>query len=290
MRTEWQLILQDERDRDRRILNAGPRLRGWSSVITSIKSSMKSVQASVLSLLLLAVAPVLTAQPVIRFNGSSTTHKMVLPYAAELAAAHNTKIEFVPNGTGRGIEDLAAGRADIAMVTGDLAYFAQLLNDAKPGTIDPAKARTFRLPDLAKTAATAIVHPSNPVTKLTHEQLQGLFAGKITNWREVGGPDLAVVAVLTSPSDGVFGSFTVAIMKGSPFAASARKVSLATDIPKVVSQVAGAIGFLSVANAVGEVRPVAPEPQFIPPNFLVTMGEPTEPIKSIITALQARVK
>ena len=215
---------------------------------------------------------------------------MLLPVLAEVEAARHVKIEFVPNGTGRGLEDFAAGRADVAMITGDLGYFAKLLNEAKAGTIDPSQARTFRLADLEKTAATAIVHPSNPVAKLTHEQLKGLFSGKIANWKEVGGPDLAVVPVLPSPQDGVFGSFTVAIMQGTPFAAGARRVPLATDLPKVVSQVPGGIAFLSVANAVGEVHKVAPQPQFVPPNYLVTHGEPAEPLKGVIADFQARVK
>lgn len=251
---------------------------------------MKSIRIATLGGLLLAATSVVSAQSVIKFNGSSTTHKMVLPYADDIGSAHNAKIGFVPNGTGRGLEDLFGGRADVAMITGDLAYFAKLLNDAKPASIDASKARTFRLADLEKTAACAIVHPSNPVAKLTHEQLQGLFSGKITNWKEVGGPDLAVVPVLPSPSDGVFGSFTVSIMKGVPFAASARKVALATDLPKIVAQLPGAIAFLSIANAVGEIRKAAPEPQFIPPNYLVTIGDPAEPLKSVIAEFQARVK
>lgn len=250
---------------------------------------MKLIRLPALCALVAATLAAGQAQPV-KFNGSSTTHKMLLPELDAVTAAHHVQIAFVPNGTGRGLEDLAAGRADVAMITGDLAYFAKLLNDAKPGTIDPAKARTFQLADLEKTAATAIVHPSNPVTKLTHEQLQGLFSGQIKNWKDVGGPDLAVIPVTPSPSDGVFGSFTVAIMKGVPFAASTRRVALATDLPKIVAQLPGAIAFLSVANAVGEVRKVAPEPQFIPPNYLVTLGEPPEPLKSVIAEFQARVK
>jgi phosphate transport system substrate-binding protein len=251
---------------------------------------MKSSCLSSLFALLLIAAPVLNAQTTVRINGSSTTHKMVLPHATEVATAHGATIAFVPNGTGRGVEDLAAGRADVAMVTGNIEYFAKLINERKPGTIDASKTRTFQLADIPTTAATAIVHPSNPVTKLTHEQLHGLFSGKITNWKEVGGPDLAVVPVLPDPMDGVFGSFTVAIMKGTPFAAESRRVALATDLPKVVSQVPGAVAFLSIANAVGAVNKAAPEPQFIPPNYLVTMGEPAEPVKSIIADLQARVK
>lgn len=251
---------------------------------------MKTTALRLLALAAFTAAPALVAQTAIKFNGSSTTHKMLLPYVAAVSSAHQVKIEFVPNGTGRGLEDLAAGRAQVAMITGDLAYFAQLLNETKPGTVDPAKLRTFRLADLEKTAATAIVHPGNPVTSLTHAQLQGLFSGKIANWKEVGGPDLPVVPVLPSPSDGVFGSFTVAIMQGVPFAANARRVTLATDLPKIVAQLPGAIAFLSIANAVGDVKQVAPAPQFIPPNYLVTTGEPAEPLKSVIADLQAQVK
>jgi phosphate transport system substrate-binding protein len=260
----------------------------WNTAITVF--CMRDLSACVLSVLLLAAVPSFAAEPVVKFNGSSTTHKMLLPVAADVATAHGAKIEFAPNGTGRGLEDLGAGRADVAMITGDLAYFAKLLNETKAGTIDASKARTFKLADLDKTAATAIVHKSNPVAKLTYEQLQGLFSGKIANWKDVGGPDLAVVPVLPSPMDGVFGSFTVSIMKGVPFAASARKVPLATDLPKVVAQVPGGIAFLSVANAVGEVNHAAPQPQFVPPNYLVTIGDPSEPIKGIIADLQKRVK
>lgn len=249
---------------------------------------MKITIPALATLLLSVVAA--SAQPVIRFNGSSTTHKMVLPYVSQVSTAHNVKIEFAPNGTGRGLEDLVAHRGDVAMITGDLAYFAKLINDTKPGTVDPAKLRTFRLADLEKTAATAIVHRSNPVAKLTHDQLQGLFSGRIANWKEVGGPDLAVVPVLPSPSDGVFGSFTVAIMKGVPFAASSRRVALATDLPKVVAQLPGAIAFLSIANAVGDVTKVEPDPQFIPPNYLVTIGDPGEPLQAVIADFQSLVK
>lgn len=251
--------------------------------------TIKYLAVAVLATVGIGAAP-LSAETVLKFNGSSTTHKMVLPYATSAGAAHGATIAFVPNGTGHGVEDLAAGRADVAMVTGTIEYFADLLNARKPGTIDVAKTRTFQLADLPKTAATAIVHPSNPVSKLTHEQLQGLFSGRITNWKEVGGPDLAVVPILPDPFDGVFGAFTVAIMKGTAFSATARRVTLATDLPKIVAQMPGAIAFLSIANAVGSVNKVAPEPQFIPPNYLVTIGEPTEPLKSVIADFQSRVK
>ena len=39
-----------------------------------------------------------------------------------------------------------------------------------------------------------IVNEDNPVTDLTQQQLRDIYAGKITNWKDVGGQDLDIVA------------------------------------------------------------------------------------------------
>ena len=38
-----------------------------------------------------------------------------------------------------------------------------------------------------------VVHPSNPVKQLTRQQLEDIFRGKITNWKQVGGDDRKIV-------------------------------------------------------------------------------------------------
>jgi len=47
---------------------------------------------------------------------------------------------------------------------------------------------------IGRDALVFLVNPDNPVTSLTHDQLVDIYTGKITNWKDVGGDDLAIVA------------------------------------------------------------------------------------------------
>ena len=47
---------------------------------------------------------------------------------------------------------------------------------------------------LGRDALVFIVNEANPVQSLTRQQLQEIYAGKITNWKEVGGNDQEIVA------------------------------------------------------------------------------------------------
>jgi phosphate transport system substrate-binding protein len=42
-----------------------------------------------------------------------------------------------------------------------------------------------------------LIHKDNPVSKLTKEQLKGIFNGKITSWNELGGEDIPIAVVWT---------------------------------------------------------------------------------------------
>ena len=52
--------------------------------------------------------------------------------------------------------------------------------------------RNIKEVQIAWDALTVIVNPTNKIKQLTREQLEGIFTGKITNWKEVGGADLRV--------------------------------------------------------------------------------------------------
>ena len=57
---------------------------------------------------------------------------------------------------------------------------------------------------IAYDALAVVVHPSNKVSNLTREQLEGIFTGKIKNWKEVGGADMKIVAYSRETSSGTY--------------------------------------------------------------------------------------
>ena len=114
-------------------------------------------------------------------------------------------------GTNKGIAALASGETDIAAATREL----------KP---EEAKAIRKRYNRDAVASLVAIegvsiyLHPRNPVTELTLEQLSGIFSGRITNWKEVGGAD-APISVHSFSNDAGRYYFVLEYVNGrQPFA------------------------------------------------------------------------
>ncbi len=67
---------------------------------------------------------------------------------------------------------------------------------------------------IAKDALTFIVNPSNPVNNLSISQLQGIYTGEITNWKEVGGKDEVIVPYVRNRNSGSQEKFETLVMAG----------------------------------------------------------------------------
>lgn len=59
-----------------------------------------------------------------------------------------------------------------------------------------------------------LINKSNPITSLTLEQLQNIYEGKTTNWKELGGPDMAIVPYQRPENSGSQTLFLDLVMKG----------------------------------------------------------------------------
>ncbi len=94
-----------------------------------------------------------------------------------------------------------------------------------------------------------IVHPENKVQELSMEQVSGIFSGKITNWKQVGGTDAEITLFDRQDGSGTRSVFQNAVNggKAKPVAASATVIDNNTAMAAAVNEDPNAIGFVSYA-------------------------------------------
>jgi phosphate transport system substrate-binding protein len=218
----------------------------------------------------------------VTLHGSSTvTNLIVAPNKAEIEKLSGQQIDVVGNGSQRGLVDLLANKAQIAMLSAPLEDEVSKLNEKQPGAADAAKLRAHRI---GETRVAFVVHPTNQVRSLSNAQLAGIFSGKIGNWRDVGGPDLPVVIAAAQPGDGLRSMVESTLLAGASLPAETRAVPNASQVAKIVAQLPGAIGVVSppaIDQSVAELRGDAP---IVQPLILVTMGEETAEMRAVIDA------
>lgn len=173
-------------------------------------------------------------------SGSSA----LLPLAKDAAQkfkAKNDQVSITLNagGSGTGLKQVSEGSVDI----GNSDVFAkEKLPEAKAAElVDHKVAVTVMAPVVSKEIGTN-------VKSLTKAQLHDIFTGKVTNWKDVGGPDEAVVLITRPSTSGTRALFTKYALDGKE---ELSNKSMETDdsgtLVQTVSQTKGAIGYVALS-------------------------------------------
>jgi phosphate transport system substrate-binding protein len=200
----------------------------------------------ILILLVLVAVSNMNAQN-LKIKGSDT----VLPLTQKEAETYMKKnagasIMVTGGGSGVGIAALLNGTTDIAQSSRKLKL------DEKIKLTEAGK--PFKETIIAYDALAVVVNPGNKVTQLTREQLEGIFTGKITNWKEVGGDNLKMVVYSRETSSGTYEFFKEHVLKGKNFAPSALLMPATGAIVQSISQTKGAIGYIGLAYLEKDVK------------------------------------
>jgi phosphate transport system substrate-binding protein len=99
---------------------------------------------------------------------------------------------------------------------------------------------------IAMDGVCVVVHPSNPVKALTSAQVRDIYMGKITNWSQVGGPNLAIVVISRDSSSGTYETFETLIMKKQPMATGVEYVNANPQAQARVKTTPGAVGYVGL--------------------------------------------
>ncbi|MCL2438050.1 MAG: phosphate ABC transporter substrate-binding protein [Coriobacteriia bacterium] len=167
-------------------------------------------------------------------SGSTTLLPIAETAAQQFEAAHPQYIVLVSGmGTSAGIEAVGVtGTADIGTSSRDLRG-AELDLDL------------IEIP-VAYDGIAVIVHPDNPVNNLTLAELRDVFSGNITNWQELGGPDMPIVLVNRDEASGTRSSFASAVMDDESFEVNSVVLPGTGQVREVVARTPEAIGYISV--------------------------------------------
>lgn len=183
----------------------------------------------------------------ITVKGSDTVLPLAQMEAEKMMKSSDlVSVTVVGGGTGVGLTALKEGTTDLAMASRDLKTEEML--DFKENKVDIVKTL------IAYDALSVIVNPNNKVSQLTREQLEQIFTGAITNWKEVGGADLKIVAYSRESSSGTYEYFKEEVLQEKNYASNVLSMPATGAIVQSVSQTAGAIGYIGLAYETESVK------------------------------------
>ncbi len=148
-----------------------------------------------------------------------------------------------PVGSSKGIQMLLDGELTIAQTT----------RPPSAAEYREAEQRGFTLNNIpvATDGIAVAVHPQLKIPGLTLEQLQAIYSGDIANWRELGGPDLAIRAYSPPQDAGDTASFFASeVLKGKSFGTNVAFVDTATQALRQLAAEPGGIYYASAPEIV----------------------------------------
>lgn len=172
-------------------------------------------------------------------TGSSTVAPLALEIAKRFEKGNpGIRVDVQTGGSSRGINDARKGLADIGMVSRALKPEE---SDLTPYTV-------------AMDGIGIIVHKSNPVQKLSDEQIISIYTGAVENWKEVGGTDSPITVVNKAEGRSTLELFLHHFsLKNSDIKADVVIGDNQQGI-KTVSGNPGSIGYVSIGTAEYEER------------------------------------
>lgn len=185
-------------------------------------------------------------------NGFQTQRREFDPRHFEYALLDATgktvaRFVFLVSNTDEGFADLLTDEADIVMALREIRDAERILAE-EAGMGDLTRATRSRV--IALDAMVPVVSPRNPVRRISLPQLADVFAGNITNWQALGGPDAPISLHLPVRGSGLSQAVEDKLLTpaGSELAQTVRRHDRGSTLVRTVATDPFAIGIASFAE------------------------------------------
>ncbi|MFH2138757.1 MAG: phosphate ABC transporter substrate-binding protein [Candidatus Omnitrophota bacterium] len=171
---------------------------------------MKKIRIGLIGLIISLVlcSSFVYAEDMIQVKGSDTMVNLGQAWAEEYMDKNPADfIAVTGGGSGTGLASLISGTCEIAMASRNIK--GKEITLANQRGIKPNEIKVG-LDGLA-----VVVNPNNPVSKLTIDQLAGIFTGKIMNWKELGGMDAKIVILSREVNSGTHVYFKEHVLRNN---------------------------------------------------------------------------
>lgn len=230
----------------------------------------------------------------ISVKGSDTMVNLGQAWAEAFMDAHpEALIAVTGGGSGTGI----------AAVINGTAHMAQSSRAMRDAEFEQAEAAGNEATEIVagQDGIAIVVHVDNPIQSLTMGQIKDIYTGVITNWSEVGGPNLAISLFSRDINSGTHVFVKELVLNNEEFSPNALLMPSTQAIIEGLIQDVGGIGYIGLGYLTDDVRPVpvakeAGAEAFLPslatinagdypvtrPLFLYTAGEASPALQAYI--------
>jgi phosphate transport system substrate-binding protein len=237
-------------------------------------------------LALAALAAPLLASAATTVKGSDTMVILAQRWAEEYMKKNpSKKVQVTGGGSGVGIAALINGTTDVANAS------RSIKDDEKAKVRDRFNVLPVETA-VAKDGVTVYVNEASAVQQLTIKQLHDIYAGDVTNWKQVGGADAPIVLYSRENSSGTYVFFKENVLQNDDYASNAQTLPGTAAVVNAVAKEKNGIGYGGAAYAKGvrEVKVVGKDGQGYTPSaenvasgkyplsrslFMYTRGKPT---------------
>jgi len=217
------------------------------------------------TVLLVAAATPAPAAGTITVKGSDTLVILAQKWAEVYMGKHpEVKIQVTGGGSGTGFAALQNKTTDLCNASRKIKAKEIAACVAAFGGPKPTEYK------VAVDGLSVYLSAENPVKELSLEQLDGIFTGKIKNWKDVGGNDSPITLYSRENSSGTYEFFKEHVLQGKDFASSAQTMPGTAAVLQAVAKDKNGIGYGGAAYVTGTgakqvpIKPSSGEPAVEP--------------------------